>query len=180
MSTWGFGSGLLNAFQSHTAGASGHELQKYLSHVIQPWLRDCRGSWMRSNLHFSSLLTTLFDAGDSVAEWLFSMTYCSLPSVRKWKYAAYRGTSHVPAVDDDAGKEDRAIRCGLTLDGDWWKAKGPDLQASTITANRRLRYNNLSRNGPEKDLGKWKITHRPDRNEKYTAHLSDLDLLQHS
>jgi len=53
----------------------------------------------------------------SVAEWTFSMAYCSLPSVRNWKYAAYRSTSHVPAVDDDAGKEDTAIRCGLTLDG---------------------------------------------------------------
>ena len=53
----------------------------------------------------------------SVAEWLFSMAYSSLPSVRNWKYAAYRGTSNVPAVDDDVGKEDTAIRCGMTLDG---------------------------------------------------------------
>ena len=34
----------------------------------------------------------------------FSMKYRSLPSVSNWKYAAYRGTSHVPAVDDNTGK----------------------------------------------------------------------------
>jgi len=27
--------------------------------------------------------------------------------------------SALPAVDDDAGKEDTAIRCGMTMDGDW-------------------------------------------------------------
>ena len=70
----------------------------------------------------------------SIAEWIFSMAYCSLPSVWNWKYAAYCGTSYVPAVDDDAGKEDTAIGCGMTLDGDWWTATGPELQASTITA----------------------------------------------
>jgi hypothetical protein len=46
----------------------------------------------------------------SVVEWIFSMAYCSLPSVRNWKYAAYRGTGRAPAVDDDEGKEDTAIR----------------------------------------------------------------------
>jgi hypothetical protein len=40
------------------------------------------------------------------------------------------------------------------------KATGPDLQASTITANRHQLYNNLSRGGPEEDLGKWKMTHQ--------------------
>ena len=34
------------------------------------------------------------------------------------KYAAYRGTGHVSAVDDEPGKEDTAIRCGMTLDGE--------------------------------------------------------------
>jgi hypothetical protein len=81
------------------------------------------------------------------------MAYCSLPSVRNWKYAAYRGTSHVPAVDNDADKEDTAIRCGMTLDGDWWKPAGPDLQANTMAAPCHLRYN-LSKSGPEEDLGK--------------------------
>jgi hypothetical protein len=77
----------------------------------------------------------------SVAEWIFSMAYCSLPSVRNWKYAAYRGRSHVPAVDDDAGKKDTAIRCGLTLDGDWWQATGSDFHANTMTADCHLRFN---------------------------------------
>jgi hypothetical protein len=96
----------------------------------------------------------------SVAEWIFSMSYCSLPSVRNWKYAAYRGTSHVTAVDDDAGKEDTAIRCGLKLDGDWWKATWSDFQTNTMTSLRRLRYNKLSWSGPEEDFGKWKMTHQ--------------------
>jgi len=95
----------------------------------------------------------------SVIEWLFSKTYCSFPSVRKWKYVAYGGTSLVPAMDDDAGKENTAIRYGMSFDGDWWKATGPDFQANTMTANRHLQYNNLSRFGPEEDLGKWKMTH---------------------
>jgi hypothetical protein len=56
----------------------------------------------------------------SDTEWIFSMPYCSLPSIRNWKYATYRGTSHVPAVDDDVRNENTAIRCGMTLDGDWW------------------------------------------------------------
>ena len=47
------------------------------------------------------------------------MAYSSVPSARNCNYAAYRGTSHVPAVDDDAGKEDTAIRCGMTVNGDW-------------------------------------------------------------
>ena len=66
---------------------------------------------------FFSFLLQYFTLQSSVAECIFSMAYCSLPSVRNWKYAAYRGTSHVPAVGDDAGKEDTAIRCGMTLDG---------------------------------------------------------------
>ena len=96
----------------------------------------------------------------SDVEWIFSMAYSSLPSVRNWKYAAYRGTNHVPAVDDDAGKEATAIRCGMTLDWNWWKATGPDLQANTITENLHLWYNNLSRAGPEEDFGMWKMTHQ--------------------
>jgi len=82
------------------------------------------------------------------------MSYSPLQSLRIWKYAAYRGTSHVPDVDDDAGKEDTAIRFGIALDGDWWQATGPDLQANMMTANRRLRYNKLSRGEPDEDLGK--------------------------
>jgi hypothetical protein len=96
----------------------------------------------------------------SFAEWIFSMAYCLLPSVTNWKYAAYRGTSHVPAVDDDTGKEDTAIRCGMTLYGDWRKATGLDWQTNTMTANCQLLYNNLIRGGPEEDLGKWKTTHQ--------------------
>ena len=72
----------------------------------------------------------------SEAEGIFSTVYCSLPSVRNWKYAAYRGTSHVPAVDDGVSKEDTAIRCGMTLDGDWWKATLSDFQANTMTYDR--------------------------------------------
>jgi hypothetical protein len=93
-------------------------------------------------------------------EWIFNMAYCSLLSVRSWKYAAYRDTSHVPAVDDDAVSEYTAIKCGMTLDGDWWKATGPDFQANTMTANRLLWYNTLSRFVPQEDLGKWKMTHQ--------------------
>ena len=40
---------------------------------------------------------------------------------------------------------------------DWRQATWPDLQASTMTANRLLRYD-LSKSGPEEDLGKYKIT----------------------
>jgi len=63
-------------------------------------------------------------------------------------------------VDNDAGKDDTAIRCGMTMDGDWWKGTGPHLQANTMIANRHLRYNNLSNVGPEEDHGKWKMTHQ--------------------
>ena len=63
-------------------------------------------------------------------------------------------------MDDDECKEDTAVRCGMTLNGDWWKAKGPDLQARTMTANYRLRYNKLSRGGPEEEFGKWKMMHQ--------------------
>jgi len=45
----------------------------------------------------------------------------------------------------------------MTLDGEWWKATGPDLQANTITEIRYLRYNNLKGVGPEEDLGKWEM-----------------------
>ena len=50
--------------QSLAAGASGHELQQYLLHATLPWLRDCRGFWMRYSLNFPSPFTTLIDAGD--------------------------------------------------------------------------------------------------------------------
>ena len=113
--------------------------------------------WVLLHIFFPYLLSFL-TLEISVFPMTFSMTYCSLPSVRNWEYAAYRGTSHVPAVDDDAVKEDTAIRCGMTLDGDWWQATGPDLQASMIIANRHLRYNNLSSGGPEEYLRKWKTT----------------------
>jgi hypothetical protein len=63
-----------------------------------------------------------------IAEWIIIMTCCSFPSVRNWKYAAYRDTSHVPAVNDDTGKDNTAIRYGMTLDGDWWKATRRDFQ----------------------------------------------------
>ena len=94
----------------------------------------------------------------SIAEWILSTAYYSLPSVRNWKYAAYRGTSHVPAVDDGAGKEDTAIRYGMKLNGYWWKATWSDFQANTITANCRLGCYNLNSCGPEEDLGKRKVT----------------------
>ena len=86
------------------------------------------------------------------------MAYSSLQSVRNWNYAAYRGTSHVPVADNDAGKEDTAIRCGMTMYPYWRKATGPDFQANKMTANCRLGYNNLSSSGPEEDLAKWKMT----------------------
>ena len=88
------------------------------------------------------------------------MAYSSVPSARNCNYAAYRGTSHVPAVDDDAGKEDTAIRCGMTVNGDWWRATGPDFKANTMTANCRLGYNNLSSGVPREGFGKWKMTHK--------------------
>ena len=119
-----------------------------------------RLSWVLDSPQFRSLLTTLLKRKISVAEWIFSMAHCSSSSVRNWKYTAYRDTSHVPAVDDGAGKDDTAIRCGMTLDGEWLKATRPDLQAITMTANRHLRYNNLKGGGPEKDLGKLKTTHQ--------------------
>jgi hypothetical protein len=79
-----------------------------------------RLSWVLVALFcpFPSLLSALLDTRHiSDAKWIFSVEYCSLPSVRNVKYAAYRGTSHEPAVEDDACKEDIGIRCGMTLDG---------------------------------------------------------------
>jgi hypothetical protein len=108
------------------------------------------------------------------ADWILSMAYCSLPSVWNWKDAAYRGTSRVPAVDNDTVKEDTAVRRGMTRDGNWWQATGPDLQASTITENRHLRYNNLSKSRPEEDLGKWKMAIKFSSRPTQKVHSSRL------
>jgi hypothetical protein len=182
VSTWKFGSGLLNVFQSHTARVSGHELQSiYRMRRCLEWETVVVfGCAVVSN--FFPFLLPFLTLEISVAEWIFSMAYCSLPLVRNWKYAAYRGTSRVPAVDDDTGKGDTAIGCGMTLDGDWWQARGSDFQASRMTANRHLRYNKISRVGRRKTSGNGKQASNscPDPHEKYTAAVSDLDPLQQS
>ena len=141
-------------------GGECHEIKKYSSHETLPWLID-------SVVVFGCPLLSVFipfllpfltlDIPD--AEWIFSMAYCSLWSVRNWKYAAYRGTSQVPAVDDDAGKEDTAIRCGMTMDGDWWKATG-----QTCKQTRQLQivtYDIITSAGLDQRKtsgnGKWRI-----------------------
>ena len=133
-------------------------MQKYLAHETWHWLRDCRCFWMRSSVHFHSLLQPFLKLEISDDGWILNMAYCSLSSVRNWKCAAYRGTSHVPAVDNDAGKEDTANRCGITMYAYWRKTTGCDFHANKMTENCRLGYNNLSSGGPDEDLAKWKMT----------------------
>jgi len=79
--------------------------------------RPCRNlGWSRLSI-FVPFLLLFLKRNITFAEWIFSIAHRSFPTVRNWKYAAYRGTSYVPAVDEDTGKEDTAMMCGMTLDG---------------------------------------------------------------
>ena len=123
--------------------------QTYLSHETMPWLRDCRSFWMRSSLHFLSLLTTLFDAGDFLCGMNINYGVLFIAIGKKLKVCS------IPWHKSCIGCGRRCRQRGyghqmLTLDGDWWQATWSYVQANTVTTILRLLYNKLSRGGPGK------------------------------